>query len=79
MSEEGSEPDIKPRRFNVAEVPTADVLIAYWLTPAAHATSPVPPAAPVAMAMARMHVNSDSGLLDEAIRLHDACLGGTQG
>jgi hypothetical protein len=31
------------------------------------------------MAMARMHVNSDSGLLDEAIRLHDACLGGTQG
>jgi hypothetical protein len=25
MSEEGSEPDIKPRRFNVAEVPKADI------------------------------------------------------
>jgi hypothetical protein len=25
MSEEGSEPDIKPRRFNVAEVPKAEI------------------------------------------------------
>jgi hypothetical protein len=25
MSEEGSEPDLKSRRFNVAEVPTADI------------------------------------------------------
>jgi hypothetical protein len=25
MSEKGSEPDIQPRRFNVAEVPGADI------------------------------------------------------
>jgi hypothetical protein len=30
----------------------------------------MPPAAPVAMATARMHVNSYSSLLDEVLRLH---------
>ena len=44
------------------------------LAPATHATSPVPPATPVAMATARMHVNSYSRLLDEAFGLHGTSL-----
>jgi hypothetical protein len=29
LSEKGSEPDIRPRRFNVSEVPLADIAITW--------------------------------------------------
>ena len=62
-------------------VPIPDVFGNALLAPATHATSPMPPAAPVAMATAaaRMDVNSDPGLLDETFRLRDTGVGNRQG
>jgi hypothetical protein len=49
-----------------------------FLTPATHAASAMPPAAmmaAMAVAMARIHVNGNSGLLDKRLSLHNTSLG----
>jgi len=85
--------DILNLRIYVRFVPLADMMFPPWApgkavtrdgpgsTPAAHATSSVPPAVMVtamAIVAARMHVDRDSGLLDETGRLHGTGQAGGQ-